>query len=142
MPEPHGAQEPSDPLLNAASLLANLASEIHTGLDRETVVHRALEGARQVFGCRDILIRLVDDTGAVVDTIGSWTDPQHGEAIGTPHPGGLTAHAISSREAVFSTDPAGDPRVAPANVQFGVRAIATLPLLGRHRCLGDRKSVV
>ena len=136
MPEPHGAQEQSDPLLNAASLLANLASEIHTGLDRETVIRRALDGARQVFGCRDILIRLVDDAGVVVDTIGSWTDPEHGEAIGAPLPGGLTAHAISSREAVFTIDPAGDPRVAPANVRFGVKAIATLPLLGRQRCLG------
>ena len=136
MPGPQGTQEGSDPLLNAASLLANLASEIHAGLDRETVINRALEAARQVFGCRDILIRLVDDTGGVVDTIGSWSDPEHGKTIGAPHPGGLTAHAVSTRGAVFTTDVKGDPRVDPANVRFGVKAIATLPLLGRHRCLG------
>ena len=136
MREPRGPQEDARPLLDAASLLADLASGIHAGLDRETVITRALDAARQVFGCRDILIRLLDDTGAVVDTIGSWTDPRHGEAIGAPHPGGLTAHAMSTGEAVFTIDVAEDPRVAPANLRFGVAAIATLPLLGRHRCLG------
>ena len=45
MPGAHGTQEGSDPLLNAASLLTNLASEIHAGLDRETVINRALDAA-------------------------------------------------------------------------------------------------
>lgn len=123
-------------LLEAATLLVRVTSDIYAGLDRESAVRRALEGARQVFGCRDILIRLGDSQGTPAETIAVWTNPDHGAAVGDARPAGLTHHCIAIRKPILITDVRDHPMVHPANVRFGVRAIAAVPLLGPTRCQG------